>query len=232
MVGKGEGLTGKLREAHSFFPLLPFKTAAGTGVLLLMAESAQAADYLPVCCVYALCVCVFICWVCTLFGCWLHVSKDFVVCNYGGNKTHGSKFARNDKNRHLNAHMVFAKERLWECLCKTQHAVVAVYTMRIRLCLKGHGQKYKSVCCLRRQSLWQETEGSCLWVVLIVQLLTPSSSTLLHHTHKRAHVHKIELILLLGCRPKTCTHQREVCVLISCLALNTLSLHNTATVSN
>lgn len=58
MVGKGEGLTGKLREAHSFFPLLPFKTAAGTGVLLLMAESAQAADYLPVCCVYALCVCV------------------------------------------------------------------------------------------------------------------------------------------------------------------------------
>lgn len=74
----------------------------------------------------------------------LHVSKDFVVCNYGGNKTHGSKFAHNDKNRHLNAHMVFAKERLWECLCKTQHAVVTVYTMCIRLCLKGHGQKYKS----------------------------------------------------------------------------------------
>lgn len=36
------------------FSLVLFKTAAGTGVLLLVAESAHAADCLPVCCV---CVC-------------------------------------------------------------------------------------------------------------------------------------------------------------------------------
>lgn len=164
-----------------------------------MAESAQAADYLPVCCVYALCVCVFICWVCTLFGCWLHVSKDFVVCNYGGNKTHGSKFARNDKNRHLNAHMVFAKERLWECLCKTQHAVVAVYTMRIRLCLKGHGQKYKStrvsLCVLFKETVSVTGNRGILFVSrthcsaphpLLINATTPHTQTR-SCTQDRAH---------------------------------------------
>ena len=51
----GEGLTGKLREAHSFSSLILFKTAAGTGVLLLMVKCAQAADCFPLCvCIYML----------------------------------------------------------------------------------------------------------------------------------------------------------------------------------
>lgn len=59
----------------------------------------------------------------------------------------------------------------------------------------------------------------------------PPLPPLLHHTHLHTK-HRPHVTIAIGWRPKTCTHQSKGCALISCLTLNTLSLHNTAIASN
>lgn len=167
------------------------------------------------------CVCVFICWVCTLSGCRLHVSRDFVVCNYVGNKTHTSEFTHNDKNRHLNAHIVFEGEglrlrRLDMCLLHRQCVTYCTYNEYVpKQCVQKYDSQLVWVCCLSRQSLLQETEGSCLWVVVIVQPDYPPSSPLLHHTHSYTK-HRPHVTIWLLSKD----------ALISCLTLNTFSRHS------
>lgn len=54
--------------------------------------------------------------------------------------------------------------------------------MGVRQHLKGmytKSQEWSRVCCLNRQSLSQETEGSCLWVFIVCLLAPPQSPPLL-----------------------------------------------------
>lgn len=109
-------------------------------MLLLMAESAKAADCPPVCCVYSVCLYAEYAH-CLAANCML--AKTLLCVIMRGNKTHRSEFAHNDKNRHLNAHMVFVGERLWECLCKTQHSVHTIC-----VCLQGCVQRVSLCVCV------------------------------------------------------------------------------------
>lgn len=59
----------------------------------------------------AVCVCLFAEGAhCLAADCML--AETLLCVIMGGKKTHTSEFTHNDKNRHLNAHMVFEEERL------------------------------------------------------------------------------------------------------------------------
>lgn len=59
---------------------------------------------------YAVCVCLYAEYAHGLAAdCML--AETLLCVIMGGNKTHASEFSHNDKNRHLNAHMVLEEER-------------------------------------------------------------------------------------------------------------------------
>lgn len=142
-AGKGEGLTGKLREAHSFFASSPLQNSSWDRCAFTDGRECTSCWLPP-----PQCVCVFICWVCTA-DCMLAETLLCVIT--GETKPIDQDSQHYDKNRHLNTHMVFwGRKRRWECLCTGQRTVHITC-----MCLKGCVQKNQSqlVCMLFKETV-------------------------------------------------------------------------------